>query len=147
MQHQDGHSLIVASTVPTCVAYDPTFGYELAVIVRHGLQRMFHDQEDVFFYVMVMNEKYTHPAMPLGAEEGIVRGMYLLKKSPDAPSLRVNLWGSGTILREALAAAELLAQDFNISADVWSVTSFNELKRDAEKNCASTLFKSRSNSR
>jgi len=133
LQHQDGHSLVVASTVPTCVAYDPTFGYELAVIVRHGLQRMFQDQEDIFFYVMAMNEKYIHPAMPIGAEEGIIKGMYLLRPTAQQHALTVNLFSSGTILREALAAADLLEQDFKVSADVWSVTSFNELKRDAEK--------------
>ncbi len=133
LQHQDGHSLVIASTVPTCIAYDPTFGYEMAVIVRHGLQRMFHDQEDVFFYVMAMNEKYVHPAMPEGVEEGIIKGMYLLRSSVQTNKTNVNLFSSGAILREALAAAELLEHDFQISADVWSVTSFNELKRDAEQ--------------
>lgn len=133
LQHQDGHSLVVASTVPTCVAYDPTFGYELAVIVQNGLKRMFENQEDIFYYVMVMNEKYVHPAMPEGVEEGIIKGMYLLRKSTEKHKLTVNLFSSGTILREALAAADLLENDFQISADVWSVTSFNELKRDAEK--------------
>lgn len=133
LQHQDGHSLVIASTVPTCIAYDPTFGYELAVIIRHGLQRMLHDQEDVFFYVMAMNEKYTHPSMPQGAEAGIVHGMYLLRSSPQPTALRVTLFGSGAILREALMAAELLEQDFALAVDVWSVTSFNELKRDAEQ--------------
>lgn len=133
LQHQDGHSLVVASTVPTCVAYDPTFGYELAVIMQHGLKRMFENQEDIFYYVMVMNEKYQHPAMPEGVEEGIVKGMYPLRKSTHASTLKTTLLSSGTILREALAAAELLEKDFAISADVWSVTSFNELKRDAEK--------------
>lgn len=134
LQHQDGHSLVVASTVPTCIAYDPTFGYEIAVIMQNGLKRMFEDQEDVFYYVMVMNEKYVHPAMPEGVEEGIVKGMYCFRKSPlPETAKKANLFSSGAILREALAAAELLENDFGVSADVWSVTSFNELKRDAEK--------------
>lgn len=133
LQHQDGHSLVVASTVPTCVAYDPTFSYELAVIVQNGLKRMFEDQEDIFYYVMVMNEKYAHPAMPAGAEEGIVKGLYRLHKSTLSSKLNTTLLGSGTILREALAASQLLEHDFGIAADVWSATSFNELKRDAEK--------------
>lgn len=133
LQHQDGHSLVMAGTVPTCIAYDPTFAYEMAVIVRHGLKRMFHDQEDVFFYVMAMNEKYTHPAMPEGVEEGIIKGMYCLRKSTHSSNLRVTLFSSGAILREALAAAEMLEADFNVATEVWSVTSFNELKRDAEK--------------
>lgn len=133
LQHQDGHSLVVASTVPSCIAYDPTFAYEMAVIIRHGLKRMYHDQEDVFFYVMAMNEKYKHMAMPQGVEEGIVKGMYLLRDSSIKNTYSINLMGSGTILREALAAAELLENDFNIAASVWSVTSFNELKREAEK--------------
>lgn len=133
LQHQDGHSLVVASTVPTCIAYDPTYGYELAVIVQNGLKRMFADQEDVFYYVMAMNEKYVHPAMPEGVGEGIIKGMYRLRKSTHAAKHTVNLLSSGAILNEALAAAELLEKDFEIAADVWSVTSFNELKRDAEK--------------
>lgn len=133
LQHQDGHSLVIASTVPTCVAYDPTFGYEIAVIVQNGLKRMFENQEDVFYYVMVMNEKYVHPAMPEGVEEGIIKGMYCLRKSDYASKLKTTLLSSGTILREALAAAELLETDFGVSAEVWSATSFNELKRDAEK--------------
>ena len=133
LQHQDGHSLVVAATVPTCIAYDPTFGYELAVIVRSGLKRMFEDQEDIFYYVMVMNEKYAHPAMPEGVEEGIIKGMYCLHKSRLSTKLKTTLLSSGTILREAQAAAQLLEHDFGIATDVWSVTSFNELKRDAEK--------------
>ncbi|MBP9727105.1 MAG: pyruvate dehydrogenase (acetyl-transferring), homodimeric type [Gammaproteobacteria bacterium] len=133
LQHQDGHSLVMAAAVPTCVAYDPTFGYELAVIVHSGLKRMFADQEDIFYYVMVMNEKYAHPAMPEGVEEGIIKGMYRLRKSDAIAKLNITLLSSGAILREAQAAADLLEQDFGIAADVWSVTSFNELKRDAEK--------------
>jgi len=129
LQHQDGHSHLAASTVPNCVAYDPAFSYELAVIVQDGLRRMFREQEDVFYYITMMNEKYVHPAMPEGARDGILRGMYLLQEGGgDGP--RVQLLGSGTILREVMAAAELLAQDFGVTADVWSVTSFTELQRD-----------------
>ena len=130
LQHQDGHSHILASTIPNCVSYDPTFAYELAVIVHDGLKRMFAKDEDVYYYITVMNENYEHPAMPEGAEEGIVRGMYLLRKG-GKKKLRVQLMGSGTILREVIAAADLLGQDFGVDADVWSVTSFNELRRDA----------------
>lgn len=130
LQHQDGHSLILASTVPNCVSYDPAFAYELAVVVQDGLRRMYHDQENVFYYITIMNENYTHPAMPLGAEKGIIKGMYLLQPSPVQRELKVTLLGSGTILREVLAAAELLAADFEVSADIWSVTSYNELRRE-----------------
>ncbi len=131
LQHEDGHSHLVASTVPTCVAYDPTYAYELAVIIQDGLRRMYHDGESVFYYVTVMNENYSHPAMPEGAEEGIRRGMYRVRESSfEAGAKRVQLLGSGTILREALAAAELLEADFGVAADVWSVTSFTELRRD-----------------
>ena len=129
LQHQDGHSHIQAALIPNCVSYDPTFAYELAVIVQDGMRRMYHEQEDVFYYLTVMNENYTHPAMPKGAEAGIIKGMYLLSESK-AKAPKVQLLGSGTILREVMAAAELLAKDFNVAADVWSVTSFNELRRD-----------------
>jgi pyruvate dehydrogenase E1 component len=132
LQHEDGHNHVIAATIPNCVAYDPTFGYELAVIVRDGLRRMIAEQQDVFYYVTVMNENYEHPGLPEGAEEGIVRGMYLLrdggKGKKSAP--RVQLLGCGTILREVLAAADLLAADHGVTADVWSVTSFTELGRD-----------------
>ncbi len=131
LQHQDGHSHVLFSVVPSVRAYDPAFGYELAVIVQDGLRRMVGEQEDVFFYITLMNENYAHPAMPDGAEEGILRGMYRLRTgsgSDGAP--RAQLLGSGTILREVLAAAELLESDWGVSADVWSVTSFNELRRD-----------------
>jgi pyruvate dehydrogenase E1 component len=131
LQHEDGHSHVMASTIPNCVAYDPTFGYELAVIVQDGLRRMYAEQEDVFYYLTVMNENYAHPAMPEGAEEGILRGMYLLREAGgDGGSPRVQLMGSGTILREVLAGADLLRDDFGVAADVWSVTSFTELHRD-----------------
>jgi pyruvate dehydrogenase E1 component len=130
LQHQDGHSLLLASTVPTCVAYDPTYAYELAVIIQDGLRRMYKDQENIFYYIACMNENYVHPKMPEGAVEGILAGMYLLK-SGGRGKVRVNLLGSGTILREVLAGAELLEKDFGIPADVYSVTSFGELRRDA----------------
>jgi pyruvate dehydrogenase E1 component len=134
LQHEDGHSHVLASTIPNCVAYDPTFAYEVVVIVRDGIRRMMQEQEDVYFYLTLMNENYPHPAMPAGAEEGIVKGMYLLKEGgpggKPGKSLRVQLMGSGTILREVMAAAELLKSDFAVDADLWSVTSFNELRRD-----------------
>lgn len=129
LQHQDGHNHLFAATIPNCRAYDPTFAYELAVIVQDGLRRMYHDQENIFYYISVMNENYTHPAMPESAAEGIVRGMYQLETIGDG-KLKVQLLGSGAILRECSAAAELLAQDFDVSADVWSVTSFTELRRE-----------------
>jgi pyruvate dehydrogenase E1 component len=134
LQHEDGHSHVLASTIPNCVAYDPAFAYEVVVIIRDGIRRMFQEQEDVYFYVTLMNENYRHPAMPSGAEEGIVKGLYLLKagapvgKSGKRP--RVQLLGSGTILREVIAAADLLRDDWNVDADIWSATSFNELRRD-----------------
>jgi pyruvate dehydrogenase E1 component len=131
LQHEDGHNHVIAATIPNCVAYDPTYGYEVATIVHDGLRRMVAEQEDVFYYLTVMNENYPHPAMPEGAEEGIVRGMYLLREAEDAGGApRVQLLGSGTILREVLAAAALLREDFGVAADVWSVTSFTELGRD-----------------
>ncbi|HEY7840684.1 MAG TPA: pyruvate dehydrogenase (acetyl-transferring), homodimeric type [Gammaproteobacteria bacterium] len=129
LQHQDGHSHLLASTIPNCIAYDPTFAYELAVIISDGMKRMFEKEEDVYYYITVMNENYEHPAMPEGAVEGIVRGMYLFRKG-GKKKLRVQLLGSGTILREVIAAADLLNEDFGVDADVWSVTSFNELRRD-----------------
>ena len=129
LQHQDGSSHVMAGLIPNCVSYDPTFGYELAVIIQRGMQRMLEAQEDVFYYLTVTNENYPHPAMPAGAEEGILRGMYLLRAGADHKH-RVQLMGSGTILREALAAAEVLEKDYGIAANVWSVTSFTELARD-----------------
>ena len=134
LQHQDGSSHLIASTIPNCVGYDPCFGYELGVIVQDGMRRMLEAQEDVFYYVTVTNENYLQPKMPAGAEDGIRRGMYRLRKGGGAKgkerSARVQLLGSGPILREALAAAELLEKDFGVAADVWSVTSFSELRRD-----------------
>jgi pyruvate dehydrogenase E1 component len=134
LQHEDGHSHILASTIPNCVSYDPTFAHEVVVIVRDGIRRMFEAQEDVYYYITLMNENYPQPGMPAGAEEGIVKGLYLLQagasagKSGKVP--RVQLMGCGTILREVMAAADLLREDFNINADIWSATSFNELRRD-----------------
>jgi pyruvate dehydrogenase E1 component len=132
LQHEDGHSHLLSSTIPNCVSYDPTFAYELAVIVQDGLRRMYQDQEDVFYYITVMNENYAHPELPEDAAEGIVRGMYQLpnpktklKKAP-----KVQLLGSGTILLEVIAAQALLESDFGVVAQVWSCTSFNELRRD-----------------
>ncbi|MGH8727686.1 MAG: pyruvate dehydrogenase (acetyl-transferring), homodimeric type [Burkholderiales bacterium] len=130
LQHEDGHSHILASTIPNCVSYDPTFAYEVVTIIRDGMRRMYEEQEDVYYYITLMNENYRHPGMPEGAEEGIVRGMYLLQDSGKAKGARVQLMGSGTILREVIAAAELLKSDWNIASDVWSVTSFTELRRD-----------------
>jgi pyruvate dehydrogenase E1 component len=131
LQHEDGHSHLLSATIPNCISYDPTYAFEVAVIIQDGLRRMYAEQEDVYYYLTVMNENYQHPAMPEGAEAGILKGMYLLaegaggKKTP-----RVQLMGSGVILREVIAAAELLAADFGVTADVWSCPSFTELRRD-----------------
>ncbi|MFN2335203.1 MAG: pyruvate dehydrogenase (acetyl-transferring), homodimeric type, partial [Wenzhouxiangellaceae bacterium] len=138
LQHEDGHSHILAGTIPNCVSYDPTFGYELAVIIQDGLRRMYIDQEDVYYYVTTLNENYHHPEMPEGCEEGIRKGMYLLRdagSSSGASGQRsepiVQLLGSGAILNEVIAAADLLQSRFQVSSDIWSVTSFNELRRQA----------------
>jgi pyruvate dehydrogenase E1 component len=131
LQHADGHSHVLASVIPNCVAYDPTFAYELAVIIHNGLWRMLTEQEDVFYYITLMNENYVHPAMPEGVQEGILKGMYpLTNGGGNGKGPRVQLLGSGTILREAIAAADLLRDDFGVAADVWSVPSFTELRRD-----------------
>jgi pyruvate dehydrogenase E1 component len=132
LQHEDGHSHIIAGTIPNCITYDPTFQYEVAVIVHHGLKRMFQDQEDVFFYLTLMNENYAHPDMPAGVEEGIVRGLYRLRETRKPGKKHVNLIGSGTILVQAIRAAEMLQSDFGVTADIWSATSFNELARDGQ---------------
>ena len=133
LQHEDGHSHIYSATIPNCVSYDPTFGYEVAVIVADGLRRMFAEQEDVFYYLTVMNENYRHPALPEGREDevadGIRRGMYLYQAAPAGDGPRVQLLGSGTILREVIAAADLLAEA-GVAADVWSCPSFTELGRE-----------------
>ncbi len=130
LQHQDGHSQLVATTVPNCVAYDPTYAYELAVIVQDGLRRMYQEQENVFYYITCMNENYAHPAMPAGVAQGILNGMYLLQIGGRG-KVRATLFGSGTILREVQAAAEILEKDYGVPADVYSVTSFSELRRNA----------------
>ena len=131
LQHEDGHSHLLAATIPNCVSYDPTFAYEVAVIIQDGLRRMMKDQEDIYYYITLMNENYTHPTMPAGAEEGIRRGMYLFSEGATKKTgPKVQLLGSGTILREVIAAADLLEQDFGVAADIWSCPSFNELRRD-----------------
>ena len=130
LQHEDGHSHIMSSVIPNCVSYDPTFAYELAVIIQHGLTRMVEKQEDVYYYITVMNENYEHPAMPKGVEEGILKGMYSFFESKSKSKQRVQLLGSGTILREVIAAAELLEKDWGVAADVWSAPSFTELRRE-----------------
>lgn len=131
LQHQDGHSHLLASTIPNCVAYDPAYAYELAVIIHHGLKRMFVDQDNVFYYITVMNENYTQPDMPEGVEEGIIKGIYHLTSSAKKGKAHVQLMGSGTILREVIKAATWLETDYKVSSDIWSVTSFTELRREA----------------
>jgi pyruvate dehydrogenase E1 component len=131
LQHQDGHSHILAGTIPNCVTYDPTYAYELAIIIQNGLEEMYVKKIAKYYYVTVMNENYVQPVMPKGCEEGVIRGMYLLKKNSKKASKKVvQLMGSGTILREVIAAAEILKADFGVESDIWSVTSFNELRKD-----------------
>ena len=122
----------MASTIPNCRAYDPTYAYELTTIIQHGLKEMYEDQKNVYYYVTVMNENYAHPDMPEGAEEGIIKGMYLLREDQTDRKNRIQLLGSGTILREVEAAAEILSEKFDVACDIWSVTSFNELGRDVQ---------------
>ncbi|MGF1642629.1 MAG: pyruvate dehydrogenase (acetyl-transferring), homodimeric type [Thiotrichales bacterium] len=129
LQHQDGHSLVLAAMIPNCIAYDPTFNYELVVIIQDGLRRMFLEQQSCYYYITVMNENYHHPAMPEGSAEGIIKGLYRFKTGGEYPQ-RVQLLGSGAILREVIAAAELLESEWSVSADIWSATSFSELQRD-----------------
>jgi pyruvate dehydrogenase E1 component len=129
LQHEDGNSHVISSMVPNCVSYDPTFGYELAVILQDGLRRMYQEQEDVYYYITVMNENYTHPGMPAGAEEGIRKGLYQFRQGRSGKH-KVQLLGSGAILREVIAAADILERDYSVSATVWSATSFTELQRD-----------------
>ena len=135
LQHEDGHSQVLAGAVPNCISYDPTFAYEVAVIVQDGLRRMVTEQEDVFYYLTVMNENYEHPALPEDAAAGILKGMYQFRKGAASNGPRVQLLGSGTIFMEAIAAAELLKRDWNVEADLWSCPSFNELARDGQ-DCA-----------
>ena len=130
LQHQDGHSHLMASMIPNCVSYDPTYAYELAVIIQDGMRRMYHERENVFYYITTTNENYRHPAMPAGAEEGIIRGMYLLKEAVGHEGLRVQLLGCGAILREIEAAAEMLREEHGVGADVWSMTGVNQLRRE-----------------
>ena len=132
LQHEDGSSQVAASFVPNCCSYDPTYAYEVAVIIQDGLRRMLAEQEDVYYYITLLNENYQHPAMPAGARDGILRGMYLLQDAgkPDRKTPRVQLFGSGAILREVIAASELLANDWHVRSDVWAVPSFNALQRD-----------------
>jgi len=129
LQHEDGNSHMISGMVPNCVSYDPTFSYELAVIIQDGLRRMYTEQEDIYYYITVENENYTHPDMPEGAEEGIRNGMYLFRQGQDG-TRKVQLMGSGAILREVIAASNILEQDFGVLSDIWSATSFTELRRD-----------------
>lgn len=132
LQHQDGHSHIQASTIPNCVSYDPTYSYELAVIIQDGLRRMYKEQENVFYYLTIMNENYAHPEMPEGAEEGILKGLYLFEKSKkdDGNSPTVQILGSGTIFNECRQAAEILESEYGVAVNLWSATSMNELRRE-----------------
>jgi len=130
LQHQDGHSQVWSSAIPNCVSYDPTFAYEVAVIIQDGLHRMYKEQQDIYYYITLMNENYQHPEMPKGAERDILKGMYLFRKGPKSKGPRVQLLGSGTIFREVIAAAELLKKDWDVTADIWGCPSFNELARD-----------------
>ena len=135
LQHQDGHSHLMSATIPNCISYDPTFAHELAVILHRGLKRMVENQENVWYYLTLMNENYPQPGLKKGQEDGILRGMYLLREGPAGSGMgksipRVQLLGSGTILREAIAAADMLEKDWGVAGDVWSVTSFTELRRD-----------------
>jgi pyruvate dehydrogenase E1 component len=130
LQHQDGHSQLVMSAIPNCVSYDPAYAYELAVIIHDGMRRMYVEEESIYYYLTVMNENYVQPAMPSGVEAGILKGMYLLDIGGRG-KVRATLLGSGTILRECRAAAQILEQDFGVPADVYSVTSFSELRREA----------------
>jgi len=134
LQHQDGHSHIQAGLIPNCISYDPTFSYELAVIIQDGMRRMYQEEENVFYYLTVMNENYKHPEMPKGAEEGIIKGLYLMQRSKNDNGKKptVQLMGSGTILNEVIKAAEILEKDYNVAANIWSATSMNELARDGE---------------
>jgi len=144
LQHQDGHSHVVAATIPNCVSYDPSYGYEVAIIIRDGMRRMYEEQENVFYYVTTLNENYVHPEMPKNCEDGIISGMYLLQESKTVKNKKkankVQLLGCGSILQEVLAAADLLEKDFKIASDIWSVTSFNELARDGMQSTRSDLL-------
>jgi pyruvate dehydrogenase E1 component len=130
LQHEDGHSHMLSATIPNCVSYDPTFSYEVAVIIQDGLRRMYAEQQDVYYYLTVMNENYPHPAMPDGAAADIIKGMYRFRDAGKTKAPRVQLLGSGVIFREVVAAADLLQRDWGVDADLWSCPSFTELARD-----------------
>ena len=130
LQHQDGHSHLLASNIPNCISYDPTFAYEMAVILRDGLKRMHEKKENIFYYITAMNENYSHPEKPEGSDAGILKGMYLFKENNNKNKTKVQLLGSGTILREIIAASEILSKSYGVDSDIWSVTSFNELRKD-----------------
>jgi pyruvate dehydrogenase E1 component len=132
LQHEDGHSHVMSATIPNCISYDPTFCYEVAVIIQDGLRRMYGEQQDVYYYLTVMNENYRHPAMPEGAAPGIIKGMYLFERGAPSKGPRVQLLGSGTIFREVIAAAQLLRADWGVESDLWSCPSFTELARDGQ---------------
>ncbi|CAG1020600.1 partial pyruvate dehydrogenase E1 component, partial [Methylococcales bacterium] len=132
LQHEDGHSHIISATVPNCISYDPTYAYELAVIIQDGLRRMYVNQEDIFYYITVMNENYPHPAMPKGIEQDILKGMYRFAEVQNDKAPKVQLLGSGTIFREVERAAELLRDDWGVEAELWSCPSFTELARDGQ---------------
>ena len=133
LQHEDGHSLVMAGLVPNCKSYDPAFGYELAVIIHHGLREMVVDQHDCYYYLTIYNENHTHPAMPAGVESGIVKGLYLFKSDDKPAAAHVQLMGSGSIMREVIAASDLLREEWGVTSDVWSAPSFNELARDGRE--------------
>jgi pyruvate dehydrogenase E1 component len=131
LQHQDGHSQVLSTTVPNCISYDPAFAYELAVIIHDGLRRMYVEGEDVFYYLSLYNENYEMPPMPEGVAEGILKGLYKFKAGPEKRGLKAHIFGSGPIIRESLRAQEILAERFDVSADVWSATSYKLLRNDA----------------
>jgi len=131
LQHQDGHSLLLSSTLPTLLTYDPAFTFEVAVIIAEGLRRMYVEEEDVFYYLSLYNENYAMPAMPAGVEEGILKGLYKFKAGPEGKRLKAHLLGSGPLIREALRAQEILAEKYDVSADVWSATSYKLLRNEA----------------
>jgi pyruvate dehydrogenase E1 component len=133
LQHQDGHSLLLTTTIPTLITYEPAFTYEIAVIVTEGLRRMYEQGEDVFYYMCLHNENYPMPPMPEGVEEGILKGLYKFQGGPDAKKHKAHIFGSGTILREALRAQQILAERYDVSADVWSATSYKLLKTDLQR--------------
>ena len=141
LQHEDGHSHMISATVPNCLSYDPTFGYEVAVIVQDGLKRMYAEQRDCYYYLTVMNENYTHPAIPEGAAPSIIKGMYLFKAgAAKSKAPRVQLLGSGTIFREVIAAAELLRNDWGVESDLWSCPSFTQLAREGHAVTRANMF-------